>query len=116
MTDVEHRPAASTRIGRYRFMDAQAVNLDGFAVEDPRLGLVAFDSPDDPRPSLVVEGGRVVELDGRREDEFDVLVGGPAADPDPAHHAAAGPQRQAAAVADVALNRRPSSRPPARSP
>ncbi len=60
-------------IGRYRFMDAQAVNLDGFAVEDPALGLVAFGSPDDPEPSLVVEDGRVVELDGRRADDFDVL-------------------------------------------
>jgi propanediol dehydratase large subunit len=63
----------SERIGRYRFMDAQAVNLDGFAVEDPALGLIAFDAPDDPEPSLVVEDGRVVELDGRREGDFDVL-------------------------------------------
>ena len=29
-------------IGRFRFMDAQRVNLDGFAVEEPSLGLVAF--------------------------------------------------------------------------
>ena len=39
----------------------------------PELGLVAMDGPDDPEPSLVVESGRVVEIDGRREDEFDVL-------------------------------------------
>ncbi|HYJ75668.1 MAG TPA: propanediol/glycerol family dehydratase large subunit, partial [Kineosporiaceae bacterium] len=63
----------SERIGRYRFMDAQAVNLDGFAVEDPSLGLVAFGAPDDPEPSLVVEDGRVVQLDGRRAEDFDVL-------------------------------------------
>ena len=31
------------------------------------LGLVAMDGPNDPAPSLVVEDGRVVELDGRRE-------------------------------------------------
>lgn len=61
------------RIGRFRFMDAQRVNLDGFAVEDPALGLVAFGSPDDPAPSLVVEDGRVVELDGVAEADFDVL-------------------------------------------
>jgi propanediol dehydratase large subunit len=60
-------------IGRFRFMDAQRVNLDGFAVEDAELGLIAFDSPHDPRPSLVVRDGRVVEMDGRSEDEFDVL-------------------------------------------
>ena len=61
-------------IGRFRFMDAQRVNLDGFAVEEPALGLVAFDSPGDPVPSLVVDAdGRVVELDGRAEADFDVV-------------------------------------------
>ena len=54
-------------------MDAQRVNLDGFAVEDPDLGLVAFGAPDDPEPSLRVVGGRVVELDGRVEADFDVV-------------------------------------------
>jgi len=62
-----------TPIGRFRFMDAQAVNLDGFAVEDPALGLIAFDSPADPEPSLVVQDGRVVELDGRAEADFDIV-------------------------------------------
>jgi len=37
------------------------------------LGLVAMDGPADPQPSLVVEKGRVIELDGRREDEWDAL-------------------------------------------
>jgi propanediol dehydratase large subunit len=60
-------------IGRFRFMDAQRVNLDGFAVEDPELGLVAFGSPHDPAPSLVLHDGRVVEMDGRAEADFDVL-------------------------------------------
>ncbi len=35
-------------------MDAQRVNLDGFAVEDPGLGLVALRSPGDPEPGLVI--------------------------------------------------------------
>jgi propanediol dehydratase large subunit len=39
----------------------------------PELGLVAMDGPNDPDPSLVVEAGRIVEIDGRREDAFDVL-------------------------------------------
>jgi propanediol dehydratase large subunit len=39
----------------------------------PELGLVAMNGPNDPAPSLVVEGGRVVELDGRREEEWDAL-------------------------------------------
>ena len=58
-------------IGRIRFMDAQRVNLDGFATPDPDLGLIAFDSPHDPTPSIVISEGRVVELDGRQESEFD---------------------------------------------
>ena len=64
---------AESTIGRFRFMDAQRVNLDGFAVESPELGLIAFNSPDDPLPSLIVEAGRVVELDGRGRADFDLL-------------------------------------------
>lgn len=60
-------------IGRFRFMDEQRVNLDGFAVPDAELGLVAFDSPHDPVPSLVLEDGRVVELDGTSAAEFDLI-------------------------------------------
>jgi len=37
------------------------------------LGLVAMNGPNDPEPSLVVEDGRVVELDGRREEHWDAL-------------------------------------------
>jgi propanediol dehydratase large subunit len=54
-------------------MDAQRVNLDGFAAEDPGLGLIAMRSPDDPEPSLVISGGRVVEMDGVDEDGFDAI-------------------------------------------
>jgi propanediol dehydratase large subunit len=39
----------------------------------PELGLVAMDGPNDPEPSLVVENGQVVELDGRRAGDFDVI-------------------------------------------
>ncbi len=60
-------------VGRIRFMDQQPVNLDGFAHEDVGLGLVAMNSPHDPVPSLVVRNGRVVEMDGRRVEEFDSL-------------------------------------------
>jgi propanediol dehydratase large subunit len=65
--------ASPEPIGRIRFMDQQRVNLDGFAVEDPELGLTALRSPHDPEPSLVVEQGRVVELDGVPEAEFDSI-------------------------------------------
>ena len=60
-------------IGRIRFMDRQRVNLDGFAEENPDLGLIAFGSPHDPEPSLVLENGTVVEMDGTKEQDFDAI-------------------------------------------
>ena len=54
-------------------MDQQRVNLDGFAVEDPGLGLVALRSPGDPAPGLVISAGRVTELDGVAEPDFDSI-------------------------------------------
>ena len=60
-------------VGRVRFMNQQRVNLDGFAHEDVELGLVAMSSPHDPAPSLEVREGRVVEMDGRRVEDFDTL-------------------------------------------
>ena len=60
-------------IGRFRFMDEQRVNLDGFAVEDAALGLMAFASPADPAPSLVISDGRVTEMDSRAAADFDLL-------------------------------------------
>ncbi len=68
MTTQEGRP-----VGRIRFMDAQRVNLDGFAVEDATLGLIAMRSPRDPEPGLVITDGRVTEMDGVPEDRFDSL-------------------------------------------
>jgi propanediol dehydratase large subunit len=60
-------------IGRFRFMNQQRVNLDGFATPDPELGLVAFQSPHDPLPSITICEGVVVEMDGRHKDEFDTI-------------------------------------------
>ena len=60
-------------VGRIRMMDQQRVNLDGFAHEDAGLGLIAMNAPDDPEPSIRVEDGRVVEMDGTAEADFDSL-------------------------------------------
>ena len=65
--------ASERPVGRVRFMDAQRVNLDGFAREEAGLGLVALRSPHDPEPGLVVCDGRVVELDGVPEASFDAI-------------------------------------------
>ena len=70
---AEGNAAAGRPVGRVRFMDAQRVNLDGFAVENVDLGLVAMRSPYDPEPGLAIRDGRVTELDGVPEDRFDSL-------------------------------------------
>ena len=60
-------------IGRFRFMDQQKVNLDGFATPDAELGLIAFNSPHDPKPSISIHNGEVVEMDGKTIDQFDTI-------------------------------------------
>jgi propanediol dehydratase large subunit len=64
---------AGRPVGRVRFMDAQRVNLDGFAIEDADLGLVAMRSPYDPEPSLAIRDGRVTEMDGVPQERFDSI-------------------------------------------
>lgn len=64
---------SAPRVGRLDALDARPVNLDGFAVEDPALGLVALRSPFDPEPSIVIHDGVVVELDGRAREDFDLI-------------------------------------------
>ncbi len=39
----------------------------------PELGLVAMDGPNDPEPGLEIEDGRVVAMDGRPAEDFDVI-------------------------------------------
>ncbi len=61
-------------IGRFRFMDRQRVNLDGFATPDATLGMIAFGSPADPKPTLLLGAdGQVLEMDSRAAADFDVL-------------------------------------------
>ena len=62
-----------TPIGRFRFMDEQNVNLDGFASPDADLGLVAFNAPNDPTPSISIHNGEVIEMDGKTVDQFDTI-------------------------------------------
>ncbi|MUL84287.1 MULTISPECIES: propanediol/glycerol family dehydratase large subunit [unclassified Mycolicibacterium] len=56
-----------------RILDEKPVNLDGFSVANPDLGLVAMSSPNDPEPSLVIRDGHVIEMDGKTAADFDVI-------------------------------------------
>jgi propanediol dehydratase large subunit len=58
---------------RSEFLANRPISQDNLVPEDPSLGLVAFASPSDPAPSLRIEEGRVVELDGKTEADFDLL-------------------------------------------
>src|ERR1043165_8111975 len=62
-----------TRSKRFEKREERAANRDPFVREEASLGLTVMDSPDDPKPSLRLEAGRVVEIDGRVEAEFDVI-------------------------------------------
>lgn len=58
---------------RFQVLEERAVNKDGFIKEWQDVGLVAMDSPNDPTPSIRIENGRVVELDGKHRDDFDMI-------------------------------------------
>ena len=58
---------------RSAFYETRSISRDVVVPEYPELGLIAFDSPNDPEPSVRVEGGRIVEIDGRSETEFDLI-------------------------------------------
>src|SRR3712207_2595769 len=75
MTTTAPRPtgAAAKQSLRTELLEARPVNLDGFVEEWPEKGLVAMESEFDPAPSVRVEGGRIVELDGRSRNDFDFM-------------------------------------------
>jgi propanediol dehydratase large subunit len=52
---------------------ARDVRRETLVAPDRSLGLVALSGEGDPEPSLVIDGGRIVELDGRPAPEFDVI-------------------------------------------
>ena len=58
---------------RFASRAAREVNRDSFIHEWAAPGLVLFNGPSDPKPQIRIENGRIVELDGKREAEFDML-------------------------------------------
>jgi propanediol dehydratase large subunit len=61
------------RSKRFEVLEKRPVNLDGFSEERPEVGLIAMDSPYDPEPSLALKQGVVVEMDGKKREEFDSI-------------------------------------------
>jgi propanediol dehydratase large subunit len=58
---------------RFEVLAERAVNQDGFIKEWIDVGLVAMESPNDPTPGIKIENGTVVEMDGKRREEFDMI-------------------------------------------
>ncbi|MBY0221582.1 propanediol/glycerol family dehydratase large subunit [Sporosarcina aquimarina] len=66
-------PTAVRRSKRFQVLEDRPVNKDGFVHEWPEQGFVAMSSPNDPSPSIEIQDGRIVELDGKLRKDFDML-------------------------------------------
>ena len=61
------------RSKRFEKLAEREVNKEVFIEELHELGLTIMDSPNDPCPSIEIESGEIVELDGRPKAEFDAI-------------------------------------------
>ncbi|MFP4020596.1 MAG: propanediol/glycerol family dehydratase large subunit [Halanaerobium sp.] len=61
------------RSKRFEILDQRPVHKDGFIKEWPEAGLVAMEGPEDPKPSVKIKDGKIVELDGKKREDFDML-------------------------------------------
>ncbi|CCU77894.1 Glycerol dehydratase large subunit [Halanaerobium saccharolyticum subsp. saccharolyticum DSM 6643] len=61
------------RSKRFELLDQRPVHQDGFIKEWPEAGLVAMEGPEDPKPSVKIENGKIVNLDGKKREDFDML-------------------------------------------
>lgn len=61
------------RTKRTQIRADRPINRETFIHPWPELGLIVADSPYDPAPSLVIEDSVVVEMDGVRRADFDML-------------------------------------------
>lgn len=61
------------RSKRFEKLDQMPINLDGIIEEWNEAGLITMKSPYDPKPSIKVENGVIVEMDGKTREQFDSL-------------------------------------------
>ncbi len=61
------------RSKRFEALEKRPVNQDGFVEEWPEVGLMAMGSPNDPIPSIKIENGKIVEMDGVARSNFDFI-------------------------------------------
>jgi len=58
---------------RFAILAERDINKETFVEPWPEAGLIVADGPYDPQPSLRIEAGRVVEMDGKLRADFDSL-------------------------------------------
>src|SRR5215207_3638880 len=58
---------------RFKILSERDINKETFVEPWAEAGLMVTDSPYDPAPSLRLEDGQVVEMDGRQRADFDAL-------------------------------------------
>jgi propanediol dehydratase large subunit len=61
------------RSRRFDILAGRDINKETFVEPLPEAGLIVTDSPYDPQPSLRLENGQVVEMDGRTREQFDAI-------------------------------------------
>ena len=61
------------RSKRFEKLTERPINQEMFITAWDEAGLIVMGSPRDPLPSLRIEGGVVVEMDGVPRDEFDLI-------------------------------------------
>ncbi len=62
-----------TQSRRFLALAEREINRETFVEPWPEAGLIVADSPYDPAPSLTIEAGRIVELDGKPRAHFDMI-------------------------------------------
>lgn len=58
---------------RFEVLEDRPVHKDGFVHEWVEEGLISMESPNDPKGSIKIEDGEVVELDGKKRENFDLI-------------------------------------------
>ena len=61
------------RSKRIETLDQRPVNMDGYINEWPEMGFSAMSSPYDPKPSIKIKDGIIVELDEKKREDFDFI-------------------------------------------
>ncbi|MDR3255783.1 MAG: propanediol/glycerol family dehydratase large subunit [Synergistaceae bacterium] len=65
--------ATGKRSKRFEVLENRPVHKDGFIGEWIDVGLYAMGSPKDPKPSVRIEGDKIVEMDGKRREDFSMI-------------------------------------------